>query len=203
MKKDIFKGNIKREYISYLVTSYIVISTLFLPVTVFFCFLFINASIEGKIFLGVIILVCLYLSVINPLLTLFIIRRYPKYPKLRKLLLNSEYYFVGNNNRKPILGRRRDRAAFDIITYAVDKKKLKTSKWRYQLYTELVDISVRRNNKKQKFWYKFAQIKEIEDLVSAANEHADLKIESKGNKYVTFTVIDTVEDHIVFEGLFI
>ena len=122
--KDIFNGKIKKEYVSYLITSYVVISILFLPVLCFFAYVVIKAPIEGKIIVGLALIGCLYLTIINPFLTLFVIRQYPKYPKLRRLLLNSEYYFVGNNKRESS-GRYRDRLAFDKITTIIDKKKKK------------------------------------------------------------------------------
>jgi len=121
-KKDIFNGKIKKEYVSYLITSYVFISIIFLPVGCFFAYVFIHAPIEGKIIAGLALFGTLYLAIINPFLTLFVIRQYPKYPKIRRLLLNSEYYFVDNNNRKSS-GRYRDRLIFDKITTIIDKKK--------------------------------------------------------------------------------
>ena len=203
MKKDIFNGKIKKEYVSYLMTSYIVVSVLFLPLAGLFCFLFVHSPIEGKIICGILFLICLYLVVINPILTLFVIRQYPKRPKLRKLLLNSEYYFVGNNDRKASGPYRRNRAVFNIITYIIDKKTLKKSEWHYQLYSSLIDVSARRNNKKHKFWYERAQIKEIEALVSATNQNAKLKLEQRDDKLASFIVIDTSNNYTVFEGFFI
>ncbi len=202
MKKDIFNGKIKKEYISYLVTSYIVVSVLFLPLAGFFLFFFIHAHNIGKIIYGLLFLASLYLAVINPLLTFYIIRRYPKHPVLRKLLINSEYYFIGNNDRKSS-GRRCDKTKFNLITYLVDKKSIKKIEWHYSIYTSLIDISVRRNNKKRRFWYEIDQIKKIEDVVSVANEYAELKWNKKDDKLVSFNVIDTLNDQVVFTGIFI
>ena len=62
-------------------------------------------------------------------------------------------------------------------------------KWRYVLYTSLVDISVRRNNKKHKFWYKTDQLNEIQDLVHSAAEtpQNDMKKE-----YMSFDLTNTI-----------
>ena len=77
------------------------------------------------------------------------------------------------------------------------------NKWRYEIYTALVDISIRRNNKKLKFWYDKDQLKQIENLVKSASKNAEVKLEANGNKVVSFTVIDTVDNRVIFTGLFI
>ena len=82
-------------------------------------------------------------------------------------------------------------------------KPFKKTEWYYPLYTSLVDISLRRNNKKHRFWYDAAQLNEIEDLVYSATENAELKLERKGNKLASFNVIDTLNDHVMFTGSFI
>ena len=81
--------------------------------------------------------------------------------------------------------------------------KLKKIEWNYPLYDSLVDIAVRKNNKKLKFWFERAQIEQIESLVKAASENAELKLETKGNKIVSFTVVDTLNNSVRFTGLFI
>ena len=73
-------------------------------------------------------------------------------------------------------------------------------KWIYELYSVLVDISVRQNNK---YWYNIDQFEQIEDLVKSASENAELKLETKGNKLVSFKVVDTLNQRVVFTGLFI
>ena len=67
----------------------------------------------------------------------------------------------------------------------------------------LVDISVRKNNKKLKFWYNTDQLEQIENLVKSASENAELKLETKDKKIVSFIVVDTLNKHVVFTGLFI
>ena len=82
------------------------------------------------------------------------------------------------------------------------QKLLKKIKWYHPLYMSLVDIAVRKNNKKLKFWYYKEQIEEIENLVKSASEKAELKLETRGNKLVSFTVIDTLNNSVRFTGLF-
>lgn len=83
------------------------------------------------------------------------------------------------------------------------KKVLENTEWHYPLYCSLIDISVRRSNKKHKFWYKPTQIDEIGALVNSAAECAELKFEKRGDKMFLFKVIDTVNDHTVFVGYFV
>ena len=82
-------------------------------------------------------------------------------------------------------------------------KAFKKTEWYHPLYTSLVDISVHQNNKKHKFWYDIDQLEQIENLVKSASENAELKLETKGNKLVSFTVIDTLNNSVRFTGLFI
>ena len=79
---------------------------------------------------------------------------------------------------------------------------LENYKWRYELYSSLVDIAVRKNNKKLKFWYDIDQLEQIKSLVKSASENAELKLETKGSKIVSFTVVDTLNNSIRFKGLF-
>ena len=79
----------------------------------------------------------------------------------------------------------------------------KNNKWRYELYNSLVDIAVRKNNKKLKFWYNKDQLEQIESLVKAASENAELKLIAKRNKIVSFKVIDTRNNSVKFTGYFI
>ena len=76
-------------------------------------------------------------------------------------------------------------------------------KWISELYTSLVDIAVRKNNKKLKFWYAKDQIEQIENLVKSASENAELKLETKGSKLISFNVIDMLIDSVRFTAYFI
>jgi hypothetical protein len=80
---------------------------------------------------------------------------------------------------------------------------LKNHKWTYELYSSLVDISVRQNDKKLKFWYDKDQLEHIEGLVKSASENAELKIETKGTKVISFKVVDTLNQRVIFTGLFV
>ena len=83
-----------------------------------------------------------------------------------------------------------------------NQKAFKKTEWHYPLYKSLIRISVRQNNKKQKFWYDADQLGRIENLVKSASPNAELKSERKRNKLRSFTVRDTLNDHTVFTGLF-
>ena len=82
------------------------------------------------------------------------------------------------------------------------KKPFKKTEWYHPLYVSLIDISVRQNNKKLKFWYDIDQLEQIDSLVKSASENAELKLETKGSKIVSFTVVDTLNNSIRFKGLF-
>ena len=71
------------------------------------------------------------------------------------------------------------------------------------LTTALADIAVRKNNKKLKFCYNKDQLEQIECLVKSASENAELKIETKGTKLISFKVLDTLNQRVIFTGLFI
>lgn len=82
-------------------------------------------------------------------------------------------------------------------------EKLKKIEWNYPLYDSLVDIAVRKNYNKYKFWYEKSQLKDIEALVSNASKYTELKLEQDGDRFVSFKVIDTLNDRVLFIGLFI
>jgi hypothetical protein len=81
-------------------------------------------------------------------------------------------------------------------------KKLKKTKWHAPLYFALIDLSVRQNNKKLKYWYDVDQLPQIEDLLCSASEHAEVRTYAKNGKLVSFEVVDTLNEHVVFRGLF-
>ena len=53
---------------------------------------------------------------------IFVIRKYPKYPKLRRLWLNSDCYFVGSDS-KDFHGHWRGRSSFGAVTHIGDQNK--------------------------------------------------------------------------------
>ncbi len=83
------------------------------------------------------------------------------------------------------------------------RKPFKKIKWHFPLYTALIDISARRNNKKHKFYYAADQLEQIENLVKSESKNAQLKLERKGDKLISFEVLDTLNDHVMFTGLFL
>ena len=80
---------------------------------------------------------------------------------------------------------------------------LTQEQWRYELYNALVGMAVRKNNKKRKFWYTSDRLDQIEDLVKSASDHTELKLETQGNKPVSFFVVDTANGRVVFTGWFV
>lgn len=90
---------------------------------------------------------------------------------------------------------------FFLRAYAIKEETLRG--WQYPLCTALIRIAVQKNNRKRKFWYQTAQLDEIENLIQSAAEKVVLKLERKGDKLVSFTVVNTLNDRVVFTGLFI
>ena len=80
---------------------------------------------------------------------------------------------------------------------------LENHKWTYELYSALAEIAVRKNNKKLKFWYDKDQLEQIEDLVKSVSENAELKIETKGTRLISFKVVDTLHHRVIFTGAFL
>ena len=218
---------------------------------------------------------------------LFLIRNFPKYPKLRRIFFNSDIYFTDSTSSEYLGGSRtlrgrRNKAAFEIVTAIAEAEKemgdkkpvrytiysalallfsvigltvlialpllfdsgtlfpnmsdgffavllisvafvcialailflicalkvgimapLENHKWTYELYSALADIAVCKNNKKLKFCYNKDQLEQIEGLVKSASENAELKIETKGTKLISFKVLDTLNQRVIFTGLFI
>lgn len=83
------------------------------------------------------------------------------------------------------------------------KKPFEKNEWYHPLYASLVDISIRQNNKKHKFWYYTDQLEYIEGLVKSVSENAEFKLETRKNKIVSFMVVDTVNNSVRFTGFFI
>lgn len=79
----------------------------------------------------------------------------------------------------------------------------KKTEWYSKLYYALIDISARKSPKKHKFWYEVSQLDEIETLVKAADECAELRVEKRDGEPVYFSVVDTRNDHVMFKGFFV
>lgn len=291
MKKDIFKGKIKKEYFSYILVYMIFFVLLFVGVGALcvyasICEMTTNTYGE-RLSIASFGVISFVLGGVYVFLELLVIRNFPKYPKLRRILFNSDIYFTDSTSNEYFGGSRtlrgrRDKAAFELVTAfaemeksMVNKKPVRytiysaltlimavlglvelfampllfdsgavfpnmsdsvfallwisvgfvcvalaifflirafkvgkmasweNDKWVCELYTALVDISVRKNSKKLKFWYNKDQLEQIENLVKSASENAELKLKTKGNKLVSFTVIDKQNNSVRFTGLFI
>ena len=83
------------------------------------------------------------------------------------------------------------------------KKLIKRSEWHSRLWVSLEDIAARKNKKKLEFWFDKDQLKQIEKLVKAASKDTELRLETKENKLVSFTVIDTFDNKVIFTGEFL
>ena len=289
-KKDIFNGKIKKEYFSYILIYMIFIALLMLVVggMVLYVGLWANAGpMPAIIFMRVLGVIIIALGIAYVVGCMLVIRKYPKYEKLRHILYNSDCYFTESDSNE-YYGRirgirgRRYKAAFDLVTYVTaleagmgnkqpiqykvynilsilmsvlgltsliampllvvndaiqpkmqrdtfcfccmavgivcvffaiffflrameiaEKARVEKVGWESDLYMSLVDISVRQNNKKHKFWYDKDQLEQIENLVKSASKNAELKLETKGNKIISFTVVDTLNNSVRFTGLFI
>ena len=291
MKKDIFNGKIKKEYFSYILGYMLFFVLLFVGIGI----LCICASIWGmttntsgeRLLIVAFGGISFILAFVYLFLELLVVRRFPKYTKLRRILFNSDIYFADSTSneyfgRSRTLRGRMNKAAFDTVTAFAEvekgmgKKKpvrytvysalclfigvlglvilivmpllfengtifqnmsdgvfslcyissavaciafsiffliraykvalmapLENNKWTFKIYTSLIDIAVRKNNKKLKYWYDKDQLEQIESLVRSASKNAELKLETNGNKIISFTVIDTLNNSVVFTGYFI
>ena len=86
--------------------------------------------------------------------------------------------------------------------YYAQKVLLGSFKNSYALYCSLVDICVRRNNKKRKFIYSKDQLEQIEGIVESAKGSFEMELKTTGKKLVSFKVIDNSDHRVVFNGLF-
>lgn len=124
MKKDIFNGNIKREYIGYVWFSIILGTVIFigtgalLLVTVFQRE---PGSADWNALLSIGIFFCL-IGVVFFFGELFVIRRYPKSQKYIKWFFNSDCYFVENDS-KNYYGTWKGKRSFELITAAAELNK--------------------------------------------------------------------------------
>ncbi|MBR5187687.1 MAG: hypothetical protein IKW18_04370, partial [Clostridia bacterium] len=120
-------------------------------------------------------------------------------PLFLSLIGTGIFMLIAVNIKNPKGFVKKMQEEFQIISI---QKVFKKTEWHYPLYKSLVRISVRQNNKKQKFWYHADQLEQIENLVRSATQNVELQLERKRNKLRSFTVRDTLNDHMVFTGLF-
>ena len=120
-------------------------------------------------------------------------------PLFLALIGTCIFMLIAVNIKNPKGFVKKMQEEFQILSI---QKVFKKTEWHYPLYKSLVRISVRQNNKKQKFWYHADQLEQIENLVRSASQNVELQLERKRNKLRSFTVRDTLNDHMVFTGLF-
>ncbi|MBR2907097.1 MAG: hypothetical protein IKC26_03535 [Clostridia bacterium] len=145
MKKGIFKGNIKREYVSYIWFSIILVAVIGISMgsMVVFAALQQERPVDRYAMLVLGALGYLY-GVIFPAVVIFAIRKYPKYPKLRRMCLNSDCYFVESDS-KEFHGHWRGRAAFDMVVQAAEQNKESEERKypkKYKVYVALTVIGI-------------------------------------------------------------
>ena len=289
MKKDIFNGKIKKEYFSYILGCMIFFMLLFVVGGALCIYAFISEGsfhVSGwRLLLATFGVVAFVLGGGYVFPQLFLIRNFPKYPKLRRIFFNSDIYFTDSTSNEYYGGSRtprgrRNKAAFDIVTAVAKAEKemgnkkpvrytvycvfmllfaviglaylfaipllfengtifsnmsdddfllcwisgtivciafaifflsraLKVARlfssqdlsWRFDLYELLVHLSC-KSNKRDKFWYDIEQLGKIEKMVKSASPNAELKLEIKGNKTVSFMVVDKTNNSVIFKGLF-
>lgn len=146
MKKDIFKGKIKPEYISYIWFTIIFVALISFSVASLVLYSAIQHEIGSFDRNGLLIFsVFIYLiGVLYSILTIVSIRKYPKYPKLRRFCLNSDEYFIGSNS-KEFHARWRGKYAFNMVTQAAEKNKgLENIKYpkKYKVYLILCILGI-------------------------------------------------------------
>ena len=132
MKKDIFKGKIKKEYFSYILGCMIFFMLLFVVGGALCIYAFISEGsfhVSGwRLLLAMFGVVLFVLGGGYVFPHLFVIRKFPKYPKLRRILFNSDIYFTDSTSNEYFGGSRTlrgrmNKAAFDMVTTFAEAEK--------------------------------------------------------------------------------
>ena len=116
MKKDIFNGNIKKEYINYVKFSLAFASILFFIFFIFFLlFALLYEKIEyaARIMMFIFSGLCFLASFLYPTVSIYLIRNYSKHPKLAKSMI------------KPFVFQDFDT---DILRYIIERDAKKSRK---------------------------------------------------------------------------
>ena len=90
VKRDIFNGNIKKQYINYVKFSLAFVAILFFVLFVFFllvALLYEKIEYAARIMMFVFSGVCFLASFLYPTVSIYAIRNYSKYPKLAKSMI--------------------------------------------------------------------------------------------------------------------
>jgi len=132
LKKDIFKGKIKKEYFSYILGCMIFFILLFAVGGALCIYAFVlegSFNVSGeRLLLAIFGVVAFVLGGGYVFPQLFLIRNFPKYPKLRRIFFNSDIYFTDSTSNEYFGGSRTPRgrmnkAAFDIVTAVAEAEK--------------------------------------------------------------------------------
>lgn len=127
LKKDIFKGKVKKEYVSYLLVTIILMTTLGVGLGGAFLYVGVAAYLtdpsKGAVVLGVVGAAIFAYGVLFCIGAMLSAREYPKYERIRKWLWNSDCYFT-ECNTKEYRGTRRGRLAFEVATQAAERNAL-------------------------------------------------------------------------------
>lgn len=147
MKRDIFHGKIRKEYYSYILVYMIFFLLLLVGVGA----LCVCAAIWGmksnsmgeRLLIAAFGTVSLVLAFVYLFLELLVIRRFPKYEKIRRALFNSDLYFTESNSTE-YYGRNRwrDKTAFELVGVFTEAEKGMGNKRpvRYTVYIALVIV---------------------------------------------------------------
>ena len=145
MKRNIFHGKIKKEYFSYILVYMIFFLLLLVGVGV----LCVCAAVWGmrsnsmgeRLLIAAFGAIALVLAAVYLFLELLVIRRFPKYERIRRALFNSDRYFTESHSDEYYgRNRRRDQIAFDLVGAFTEAEKGMGSKRpaRYTVYIALV-----------------------------------------------------------------
>ncbi len=127
MKKDLFNNNIKPQFVSYVMVSLILEIIIFVGLGVFFILLGLG-KIENELtdttlaMTFVLGIVSLLIGILLPIMSLIVIRKYPKYESLTSRWYGSDYFFVGVEERN-FRGGGRAAYIFDAVASAGDNYK--------------------------------------------------------------------------------
>ena len=116
MKKDIFNGNIKQEYINYVKYSLFFASILFFLFFVsflLFALLYEKVEYAARIMMFIFSGLCFLASFLYPTVSIYAIRNYSKHPKLAKSMI------------KPFVFQDFDT---DILRYIIEREAKKSRK---------------------------------------------------------------------------
>ena len=146
MKKDMFNGKIKHEYIAYVWVTIVLFTLIFIGVgslILYSAFQYGSGSADrnGLLLFG--ILFCI-IGVSYFVLAIVSARRYPQYPRLRRLCFNADVYFAGSDSTE-YRGHWWGIPAFCMVTHIAGQNKgLENIKYplKYKVYIALCILGI-------------------------------------------------------------